>query len=139
MRFTHHACNAPRHVIRGFTMIELVIVMAIVAILSVIAVKSYINEMRRSARADLQALVTTAATRQTQFLVDRRRYAESFATLGMSLPSSLAGKYTVTLVANNDAAPRYTITATAIGNQAYDKCPTLSLDNAGNRTPAECW
>ena len=31
------------------------------------------------------------------------------------------------------------INATAIGNQAYDKCPTLTLDNAGNRTPAECW
>jgi type IV pilus assembly protein PilE len=123
----------------GFTAIELVIVMAIVGILSVIAFTSYLSEMRRSARADLQALATSVATRQSQFLVDRRRYAESLATLGMSVPPSLSGKYTLTLVAVNDPAPRFTLTAVAIGNQAHDKCPTLPLDNAGNRTPAECW
>lgn len=111
----------------------------IVGILAIVAYNSYVAEMRRSARAELQALVTTAATRQSQFLVDRRRYAESLATLGMTVPASIAGKYTVAVVANNDAAPRYTITATAVGNQAHDKCPTLTVDNAGNRAPAGCW
>jgi type IV pilus assembly protein PilE len=124
---------------RGFTAIELLVVMAVVGILSVIAYNSYVSEMRRSARADLQALASTIATRQSQFLVDRRRYAESLAVLGMSVPPKLAAKYTVTLVADNDARPRFTLTATAIGNQAHDKCPTLAIDDAGNRTPAECW
>ena len=124
---------------RGFTAIELLIVVTIVGILAVVAYNSYVAEMRRSARAELQALVTTAATRQSQFLVDRRRYAESLETLGMSVPASLASKYAVAIAANNDAAPRYTITATALGNQAHDKCPTLTVDNAGNRTPAGCW
>jgi type IV pilus assembly protein PilE len=124
---------------RGFTAIELLIVMAVVGILAVVAYNSYVAEVRRSARAELQALVTTAATRQSQFLVDRRRYAESLTTLGITVPSTLAAKYSVALVADNDAAPRYTITATAIGHQAADKCPLLSIDNAGNRTPSGCW
>ncbi len=123
----------------GFTAIELLIVMAIVGILAIVAYNSYAAEMRRSARAELQAIVTTAATRQAQFLVDRRRYAESLATLGMSLPPALASKYTLALVAANDPAPRFTITATAVGSQASDKCPTLSIDSAGNRTPEGCW
>lgn len=123
----------------GFTAIELLIVTTIVGILAIVAYNSYAAEMRRSARAELQSLVTTAATRQSQFLVDRRRYAESLDTLGMSLPPAIASKYTVAVVANNDAAPRYTITATAVGAQASDKCPLLSLDSAGNRAPAGCW
>lgn len=128
-----------RSALRGFTAIELLIVMAVVGILAVVAYNSYAAEVRRSARAELQSFVTTAATRQSQFLVDRRRYAETLATLGVALPPSLADKYTVTLDADNAGAPRFTITATAIGGQAKDKCPTLTLDNAGNRVPAECW
>lgn len=123
----------------GFTLIELVMVVAIVTVLAAIAVPIYSDQARRSARAEVQALITTAATRQTQFLVDRRRYADSMSSLNMSLPTSLSGKYTIAVATADGPPPTFAITATATGNQAKDKCPSLVLDNAGNRTPAGCW
>lgn len=123
----------------GFTLIELVMVVAIVTVLAAIAVPIYSDQARRSARAEVQALITTAATRQTQFLVDRRRYADSMSSLNLSLPTSLSGKYTIAVATADGPPPTFAITATATGNQAKDKCPSLVLDNAGNRTPAGCW
>lgn len=123
----------------GFTLIELVMVVAIVTLLAAIAVPIYSDQARRSARAEVQALITTAATRQTQFLVDRRRYADSMSSLNLSLPTSLSGKYTIAVATADGPPPTFAITATATGNQAKDKCPTIALDNAGNRTPAGCW
>ncbi|HVE50173.1 MAG TPA: type IV pilin protein, partial [Casimicrobiaceae bacterium] len=123
---------------RGFTLIELVVVVVIIGILAAVAYPAYTDQVRRSARSEVQSLATTAAARQSQFLVDRRRYAGSLRALGLDLPSSLTSTYTV-VVAPLDGPPRFTITATAIGRQVYDKCPSLALDNAGNRTPAECW
>ena len=124
---------------RGFSLIELVIAVAIVAILAAIAYPLYTEQMRRSARSEMQSLATTAASRQSQFLVDRRRYAASLDALNVALPSSLTSKYSVVVAAVDGPPPAYTITATAIGAQSRDKCPTLVLDNAGNRTPAGCW
>lgn len=123
----------------GFSLVELVIVVAIVGILAAIAYPLYTEQVRRSARAEVQSFATTAASRQSQFLVDRRRYAGSLAALGIALPASLTSKYTIAVAAADGPPPAYTITATAIGHQAQDKCPTLALDNAGNRTPAGCW
>lgn len=123
----------------GYTLIELVMAVVIVSILMAIAIPNYTEHARRSARAEVQTLLTTAATRQTQFLVDRRRYADSMSLLSLSLPSSLTGKYTIALATADGPPPSFSITATATGNQAKDKCPTLVLDNAGRRTPAGCW
>lgn len=123
----------------GFTLTELMIAVAIVVMLGAIAIPMYAEQARRSARAEVQALATTAATRQAQFLVDRRSYAESLSALNLSLPASLSGKYTIEVAAADGPPPTFTITATATGNQAKDKCPKLTLDNAGNRSPADCW
>jgi type IV pilus assembly protein PilE len=123
----------------GFSLIELGMAMAIVTIIAAIAIPSYSSYARRSARSEVQALMTTAATRQTQFLVDRRRYADSLSALNLPLPASLGGKYSVAVASGNGPPPTFTITATASGNQAKDVCPTLAIDQAGQRTPAKCW
>ena len=112
---------------------------AILAILAAIAIPSYSAYARRSARVEAQALLTTAATRQTQFLVDRRRYADSLSALNLTLPAGLSGKYTVAIAASDGPPPSFTITATAAGIQTKDTCPTLTLDQAGARSPASCW
>ena len=123
----------------GFTLLELMIVVAIVAILASVALTSYAAQMRKSARAEAQSALTDAASRQQQFLVDRRRYAGSMTVLGVATPPDLASKYTFTVAAVDGPPPTFTLTAQAIGNQAKDTCPTLTLDSAGNRTPTACW
>ena len=123
----------------GFTFLELMIAVIIVAILAVIAVTSYAAQMRRSARAEAQSTLVDAASRQQQFLVDRRRYATSLAAIGVTPPADLATKYAFAVTAPAAMPPAFTVTAQALGNQVKDTCPTLSIDSAGNRTPAGCW
>ena len=125
----------------GFSLIELVIVVAIVGILTAIAIPAYLEHVRKSARAEAQSFLTDLASRQQQHLVDKRRYATSALALNMATPTSLTRRFAdpVTVVAPDAVPPTFRITAQAVGDQAKDKCPTLTLDSAGNREPAGCW
>jgi type IV pilus assembly protein PilE len=123
----------------GYTLLEVMIVVVIVAVLAAIALPSYLEHLRKSSRAEAQSTLTDAASRQQQFLVDRRRYAGDMAALGVALPADLGGKYNFAVAAADGPPPTFTLTAQAIGDQAKDKCPTLTLDNMGNRSPADCW
>ena len=125
----------------GFTLIEVVIVMAVLGILLAIALPTYREHVRKAARADAQAFLTDVASRQQQHLVDRRSYATSAAALNLAPSSQVKAKFEnpILVEAPDVAPPTFRLTARAIGDQAQDKCPTLTLDNAGNREPPGCW
>lgn len=128
----------PKH--HGFTMIELMIVMIIVAILLSIAVPSYRAWILKSHRSDAMATLS-----QDQVILERC-YALSFsyATACAALPvfpqTSPQGYYSITL--SNQTPTSYTLTATAIGTQTLDtNCLTFSVDQTGLKTATQqsCW
>jgi type IV pilus assembly protein PilE len=126
----------------GFTLLELVIVVAIVGILAAIAYPSYQAQMRKSHRASAQSYLMDLAQRQKQYLLDARSYAPDTATLSAPMPGDVSPFYTIA-IDNTKAidpaapAPAFTITATAIGSQVPDG--DLAIDNQGTKQPSTKW
>jgi type IV pilus assembly protein PilE len=131
---------------KGFTLIEVMITVAIVGILAAIAYPSYLEQVRKSRRADAQSMLMNVGTRQQQMLLDTRSYATTAAALNVTVPSQIAAYYTLTVSAPAGTPPTFTATATPQGDQVHDRCGTLGVDNAGTKTalkggaaPTGCW
>jgi len=121
---------------RGFTLIELMITVAVIGILTAIALPSYTSHIRKSHRADAQSALMNIASREQQMLLDTRAYSN---TLTSTVPANVNAHYTVNIAVGTGVAPTFTATATPTGNQAADQCGTLSIDQTGNKLPATCW
>lgn len=134
---------------KGFTLIELVITVAIFAILVTIAYPSYTNYIVAARRADAHGSLLDLAARMEQFYAENNTYAG--ATIGvnpvtdvLNSPVSPDGWYSLSV---NSTASTYTITASPIGPQAEqdNKCTSLTINNlgiksnTGSGTVDNCW
>lgn len=127
---------------RGFTLIELMITVAVVAILAAVAIPSYSEHVRKSRRAQAKADLVELAQQLERFHTVQNTYN------GMTLPftqSPRDGKSHYTLSLSGAAtSSAFTLQAVPGTGQDKDKCGTLTLDQAGRKTPTEatvagCW
>ena len=121
----------------GFTLVELMITVAIIGIIASIALPSYLEQVRKTRRTNAQSDLVELAS----FM--ERYYTENFTYVGAALPFTESPKqgsskfYDLTPVTT---ALAYTLTATVKGAQTADRCGDLAITNTGARTPASnCW
>jgi len=127
----------------GFTLVELMIVVVIIAVLSMVAIPAYNDSVNKGRRADAKSTLTTLAAKEEQFFMDNKRYTADFTKLGYSASSnvdSIDGHYTVSAVATTTtfelkATPKHddvecnAFTITELGEQ----------DITGTSTAQLCW
>jgi len=122
----------------GFTLVELLIVMAIIGILAAIAYPSYQDHLRKGRRGAAQTFVLDVANREQQYLLDARTYAvgsTALATMNVTIPPDVVGYYTITIdPAAPTSPPTYTIRATPIAGGVQEPDGELTLDNQGTKT-----
>lgn len=131
----------------GFTLIELMIVVAIVGIVAAIAYPSYMQYVIRSNRSAAESFTLAVANKQEQYILDARQYATSVSALNMTTPSEVSRNYVITIAGVTTTPPAYTITATPNSTQLSKdtKCKILTINQAGQKTVsgtgtvADCW
>lgn len=136
----------------GFTLVEILVVVVIVAVLAAIALPNYQRYIQRGHRAQARAGLLQAAHWMERGATANGVYPEIKAAntpLPASLMAAAGPRYVLSLKTSTQAA--YTLVATPQGDQASDRCATLTLDHTGVRgvaidgarasadLVAECW
>ena len=127
----------------GFTLIELMIVVVIVAVLLIVAIPTYLSQMRESRRTEARDYLVELASREERYYATQNSYTPTASNLGYAGFGSGnpvgSGYYyiTVTIPDPNIAAPSYLLTATPVAGKGQDKdtyCASFTVESNGKRT-----
>lgn len=131
----------------GVTLLELMIAMAVVAILVGVAFPSYMDSVRKGRRADAQAVMLEATQFMERFATENLRYDQTRAGLTVALPTQLrkapkdgsTQHYTISLQSVTQST--FTLRAVPSGSMVGDSCGTMTLTDAGVKgaSKPDCW
>jgi type IV pilus assembly protein PilE len=122
----------------GFTLIELMIVVAIIAILAAVAFPQYQSQTKKARRSDAQQLMLDISNREEQYLMDVRAYTNNPTNMSIAkddwacTTTACSNNFYDVTIAVTASPPAFTITATAKGPQLDDG--NLTLTNTGTKT-----
>ncbi len=126
---------------RGFTLIEILIVMVVIGILAAIAIPSYTNQLIRGTRSGAQAVMMDMANTEQFYLQSFRAYTNDHTNdLKVVPPVEVTNFYDI--VITNDATktpPTFLITATPKAGTRQAPDGAITLDNAGTKVPSNKW
>lgn len=120
---------------RGFTLIELMVAVAILAILSGIAYPLYDSQSRKGKRPDGITALEKIAQAEQRYFSDNGTFTITVTTLpGITSATSPGGYYTLSVAAGaGGIGSSFVVTATPVGNQLQDTCRSFTLSNTGAR------
>ena len=133
--------------VKGFTLIEVMMVVAIVGVISAIAIPSYTEYVQKAKRIDGKEFLIRLAQLQESYFVQNLSYAKDLTVDpgGLGFGSAVKSdheEYSITMTTKDngggactgfsaDSCSSYVLTATAVGSQAADKCKNFTLTNTG--------
>lgn len=121
---------------RGFTLIELMVVLIVIAILAAIAYPSYRESVKRGNRRAAQSVMMEIVNREHQYFIANRVYADT-AALNYTLPPEVDSNYDFAIVLDAGPPPGFTVNFTAKNAQVSDG--DLSINSVGVKTPVDKW
>jgi type IV pilus assembly protein PilE len=122
------------HSIRGFTLIELMIVVAVVALLAAVGYPSYRDHIARGQRSQGQQYLSDIAQRQEQFLLDQRQYMTAAQVTAIPAPTGIKyGAPAVTVAAGPPPSYTVCIAPAAGSNLAARNDGQLCINDLGQR------
>jgi len=124
----------------GFSLIELLITVAIIGILAGVAYPSYTDYVIRSNRTEAQRELMRFANLQEQVFVDTRSYAADMKGLGKSSVKIYTASKNYRIMVFAQTTTSFTLKAVAKNNQVNDTgCTNLKINELGVKTPTACW
>jgi type IV pilus assembly protein PilE len=127
----------------GFTLVELMIAVAVVAVLTRIAYPSYQEYMKRGYRASSQTLLLDLANREQQYLLDNRSFVGGTSAVATLLPSGVpvevSAYYTLTITVTAGPPPTFEVKATPKTGTVLAGESPFTVDQDGTKLPAGKW